>query len=156
MDQESLKEHVWEDLTPFRMNKQEIDEIINEAPGCTVCWARKDGHPVGVYVSHVVLDGDVYLTSTLNRPKTNVWKRDPRVAVSFGIDGKGAVTIMGHVELSEDARLRRRWLEGLADRAGYTGAHRDGWMAHMDTDGRIIARVVPEKYITFDQRKLVM
>ena len=155
MSQESLKEHVWEDLTPFRMNQQEINAIIDEATGCTVCWTRKDGHPLGVWVSHVVMNGDVYLASTKNRPKTHAWFRDPRVSVSFGIQGKGAVTIVGRVEGSEDADLRHRWCAALAARMNLQGEQLDAWFLHMDTAGRVIFRVLPEKYITFDERKLV-
>jgi len=145
----------WEELDAFRMNQQEIDDLIMEAPGCAVCWTRRDGHPVGVWVSHVVMDGEVYVTTTDNRPKTKSWRRDGRVAAVFGIPGKGAVTILGRVELSDDATLRRRFLEALATRLGYSGKQRDLWFLHMDTAGRVTGHILPEKYITFDERKLV-
>ena len=145
----------WENLDAFRMNQAEIDEIINEATGCSVSWVRPDGHPLSVWVSHAVFDGNLWVTTTNNRPKTRAWRRAPRTSLVFGIAGKGAVTVVGRVEISEDPKLRRRFLEALADKTQMPAEQRDLWFLHMDTDGRITGRIAVEKYITFDERKLV-
>lgn len=147
-------EQKWENLDAFRMDQAAIEEVVREASGCTVCWTHKDGHPLGVWVSHVVLDGIVHLTTTANRPKTRAWQRDPRMSAVFAVPGKGAVTIVGRVTLSEDPLLRRRFLEALCDKMHLSGERRRRWLDSMDTDGRLTGRLSVERYITFDERKL--
>lgn len=149
-----LKDAAWEDLTPFRMTPEEIDTVIQEASGCVVTWARKDGHPMGVFVWHVPMKEGIVLASTNNRPKTGAWRRDPRTTVIFEVENKGAVSIVGRVEHLPGRDLVHRWCAGLADRKGYTGGERERWMFHMDTEDREAFRLVPEKYITFAQGKL--
>ena len=145
----------WEDLNPFRMDQAAIDEVMREAPGCTVTYAKKDGHPVGVWVSHAIIDGELYVTTTSNRGKTAAWRRDPRMSAVFAVPGKGAVTVLGSVELSDDPELRRKFLGALADKSGMSPERRELWFKHMDTEGRVTGHVTIEKYVTFDERKLV-
>jgi hypothetical protein len=150
-----LKEHVWEDLSPFRMDQKAIDECIAAAPGCTVTWVDDTGLAMGVWVSHVVMDGQVWLTTTGNRSKTRAWKRDPRTTVVFGVPAIGSVTIVGTIELRLDPVMRTRFLNTLFDRGGSPEAMRKDFLKHMDTEGRWVGPVKVKKYITFDQRKLV-
>ncbi|MCC6382220.1 MAG: pyridoxamine 5'-phosphate oxidase family protein [Dehalococcoidia bacterium] len=151
-----LKKVVWENLSPFRMDQETIDEVINEARGCAVCYVKKDGQPVSVWVSHAVMDGKIYVTTTENRGKTARWRADPRTSLTFAVPGKGAVTVLGTVTLDPDPVLRRRFLETLADRGGQTGERRELWMKHMNSEGRVTGLITPKQYITFDERKLVM
>lgn len=147
-------EQIWEDLNPFRMDQATIDEVMREATGCTVTYVRKDGQPIGVWVSHAFLDGVLYVTTTGNRGKTSAWRRDPRMSATFEVGPKGSVTAIGRVELIDDPELRHRFLSALADRSGLTGEQRELWFKHMDTEGRLTGRVTVEKYVTFDPRKL--
>jgi hypothetical protein len=144
----------WEKLDAFRMDQATIDEVVREAPGCTVCWTRPDGQPLGVWVSHAVLEGVIHVTTTRNRPKTAAWERDARMSAVFVVPGKGAVTAVGRVALSDDAGLRHRFLEALCDKMGLKGTHRQRWISSMDSDGRLTGRVNVDRYITFDERKI--
>jgi hypothetical protein len=150
-----LKEAKWEDLDPFRMNQEETDDVIQDAPGCVVTWVAKNGRAMGVWVSHAVIDGQVWITTTGNRSKTQAWKRDPRVAAVFHAEDKGSVTLLGRVELSDDPKNRTRFLNALYDRGTRGEEDRALYMKHMDTEGRSTGPIIAEKYITFDERKLV-
>ena len=147
-------EIVWENLSSFRMSTEDAYEVIAKASGCSVSWVRQDGHPLSVWVSHALVDGEIYVTTTTNRPKTVAWRRDARTSLVFGLTGTGAVTVVGRVELSDDAVLRRRFLEAVCDKMELDGASRESWMKYMDSDGRLTGRIVVEKLITFDERKL--
>jgi len=144
----------WEKLDSFRMADEDAHELIDKAPGCAACWVRKDGHPLAVWISHARLDGELYVTTTENRPKTAAWLRDPRTSLVFGVPGMGAVTVVGRVELADDAVLRRRFLAALATKMGLSGELRDGWIRAMNSDGRLVGRIAVERLITFDERKL--
>jgi nitroimidazol reductase NimA-like FMN-containing flavoprotein (pyridoxamine 5'-phosphate oxidase superfamily) len=149
-----MSEEAWEDLNSFRMSREDAYGVIGRALGCTVCWTRRDGHPLAVHVYHALIDGEIYVTTTENRPKTTAWKRDPRTALVVSQPGTGCVTVVGRVELSDDRAFQRRFLEALCDKMALKGAARAAWIAHMDSDGRLTARIVVEKLITFDERKI--
>lgn len=145
---------VWEDLNAFRMSEADAWQVIDAAPGCVVTWVRRDGVALGVWVSHARLDGGLWVTTTNNRPKTRAWRRDPRLSACFAVPGTGSVTVVGQVELTDDPTLRRRFLEALVVKLGIPGETRDAWLQAMDSAGRIVGRIVPERWITFDERKL--
>ena len=148
------KDTEYEKLDAFRMTEAEALEVIDQAPGCAACWVRPDGHPLGVWISHARLDGTIYVTTTENRPKTTAWKKDGRTSLVFGVPGLGSVTVVCTVELIDDATLRRRFLEQLATNMGLEGEPRKNWLAAMDSEGRLIGRIVPQRWITFDERKM--
>jgi len=145
---------VWEDLNTFRMSDVDAWRTIDAAPGCVVTWARRDGHPLGVWVTHAVLDGTLWLTTTVGRPKTTAWQRDPRLSAVFGVPGMGSVTVVGRISLREDRVTQRRFLVAIRDRLQIPATARESWMEHMDSDGRLLGPVMVEKLITFDERKL--
>jgi hypothetical protein len=154
--EEELRERVWEDLTPFRLDKEGIDQVINEAAGCAVTWVAPNGRAMGVWVSHAVIDGEVWVTTTGNRSKTRAWKRDPRTAAVFG-GPRGSVTLLGTIEMNDDAAQRTRFLNALYDRGlgERSEEGRAGFLKHMDSKGRFTGPIKAEKYITFDPQKLV-
>ena len=152
---ENADDVVWEDLSPFRMDQTAIDETITEASGCTVTWVAANGQSMGVWVSHAVIDGEVWLTTTGNRSKTRAWKRDPRTSVVFSHPTRGSVTIVGTIDLHDNAEERTAFLTELFNRGGQPEELRELWMKHMDSEGRLVGPVKVKKYITFDQRKLV-
>jgi hypothetical protein len=147
-------EPAWEDLSDFRMSRADAFDLIDKAPGCAVTWVRPDGHPLAVWVSHALLDGEIHLTTTDNRPKTRAWGRDARTSAVFAVPGHGSVTAVGRVELSDDATARRRFLQALADKLAIPGPKQASWIGFMDSDGRLTGRLVVERLITFDERKL--
>ena len=147
-------EVVWEDLNAFRMSDADAWHTIDAAPGCVVTWARRDGHPLGVWVTHAVLDGALWLTTTVGRPKTASWLRDPRLSAVFGVPSMGSVTVVGRISLREDRVMQRRFLVAIRDRLQIPATARESWMEHMDSDGRLLGPVTVEKLITFDERKL--
>jgi len=145
---------VWEDLNAFRMSDADAWGTIAAAPGCAVTWTRRDGHALAVWVTHAVLDGTLWLTTTEGRPKTAAWRRDPRLSAVFGVPGRGSVTVVGRIALRQDRGAQRRVLEAIRDRLEIAAAARESWMAAMDSDGRLVGPVTVEKLITFDETKL--
>jgi hypothetical protein len=137
-----------EKLDPFRMTAEETAEVIREAPGCTVTWCRRDGHPAGAYVQSVVLDGQIYVTSTADRGKNIAWRRDPRTTLVFEVPLKGGVTVLGRVVFEDDPVLKQRVLNAMAEGVGVQGEMRERYLSHLNTDSRQVLRIVPEKYVT--------
>ncbi|HJP40954.1 MAG TPA: pyridoxamine 5'-phosphate oxidase family protein [Dehalococcoidia bacterium] len=152
---EEQGEIYWENLNLFRLTEEESWEVIAEASGATVAWNRTDGHPIGVWVSHVIMDDDLYITTTKNRAKTRELATDPRISITCDAGGKGSVTILGTIELIDDRAMTTRFLETLADKGSMPpGEGRDFWMKRMNSAGRVVGKITPNKFITFDPRKL--
>jgi hypothetical protein len=129
-------------------------QIIKEAGGGTVTWLRRDGHPAGAYVQIVVVDGQLYTTSTDDRGKNKAWKRDPRTAWVFDVAGKGGVTVIGKVEFVTDPAFKMRVYNTMADAVHMTGANRERFISHINTRGREVMRLIAQKYITLDTAKV--
>ena len=65
------------------------------------------------------------------------------------------MTIVGTVDLHDNAEERTRFLETMWDRGNREDdEHRASWLKHMDTDDRLVGPIEVAKYITFDERKL--
>ncbi len=143
-----------ENLALFKLTEEQTMQVIKEAGGGTVTWLRRDGHPAGAYVQIVVVDGQIYTTSTNDRGKNKAWRRDPRTAWVFDVPGKGGVTVIGKVEFVEDAASKMRVFNAMADAVHLTGANRERFIGHINTRGREVMRLVPEKYITLDTAKV--
>ena len=141
-----------EEANPFELTREAIAALIDDANGCVVTWTRRDGHPAAAYVTHVVVDGEIYITSRERRAKNAALRRDPRTAVVFEIPGRGGVTILGRAEFSEDPALRRRIMNAMADRAKHQGAARETFIRNLDSPGRVVIRIVPDKYASRNER----
>jgi hypothetical protein len=143
-----------ENLALFKLSDEQTMQVIKEAGGGTVTWLRRDGHPAGAYVQIVVVDGQLYTTSTDDRGKNKAWRRDPRTAWVFDVAGKGGVTVIGKVEFVEAAASKMRVFNAMADAVHMTGANRERFIGHINTRGREVMRLVAEKYITLDTAKV--
>ncbi len=147
-------EEPMENLKLFALTEAETAQVIKEAGGGTVIWARRDGHPTGAYVQTVVVDGQVYTTSTNDRGKNKAWRRDPRTAWVYDVPGKGGVTVIGKVQFIEDPALKMRVFNAMADAVNLKGDARERFIGHINTRGREVMKMIPEKYVTLHTGKV--
>jgi hypothetical protein len=147
-------EEPMENLKLFALTEAETAQVIKEAGGGTVIWARRDGHPTGAYVQTVVVDGQIYTTSTDDRGKNKAWRRDPRTAWVYDVPGKGGVTVIGKVQFIEDPALKMRVFNAMADAVNLTGDTRKRFIDHINTRGREVMKMIPEKYVTLHTGKV--
>jgi hypothetical protein len=107
-------------ISPFTLDDAKVDEIIGTATHAVVSWVTKDNKPVSAVMLYLLIDGVITITSTTNRAKYHAWRRNP--AASFCIWEPGnmgrQVTLRGHVEISKDAELLRRFTEEFLTRNG--------------------------------------
>ena len=141
-----------EQTNPYELTRDEIAELIDRTWGCVVSWVRRDGHPAAAFVTHVVVDGQVYITSREGRGKNVALQRDPRTAVVFSIDHFGGATIIGRSEFVHDPNLRTRVFNAMADKAKIEGARREVFIKNLASPGRAVLRIIPEKYISRNER----
>jgi hypothetical protein len=149
-----MAEEPMENLALFKLTEEETAEVIRLAGGGTVIWSRRDGHPTGAYVQTVVVDGQIYTTSTNDRGKNKAWRRDPRTAWVFDAPGKGGVTVIGRVKFEEDPAFKMRVYNAMADAVNLKDGPREVFIAHINTSGREVMRLIPEKYVTLHTGKV--
>ena len=147
-------EEPMENLKLFALTEAETAQVIKEAGGGTVIWARRDGHPTGAYVQTVVVDGQLYTTSTDDRGKNKAWRRDPRTAWVFDVPGKGGVTVIGKVQFIEEPALKMRVFNAMADAVNLKGDTRKRFIDHINTRGREVMKMIAEKYVTLHTGKV--
>jgi uncharacterized pyridoxamine 5'-phosphate oxidase family protein len=143
-----------ENLELFRLTEEETAQVIKEAGGGTVTWLRRDGHPTGAYVQILVVDGQIYTTSTNDRGKNKAWRRDPRTAFVFDVPNKGGVTAIGTVVFEEDPAVKMQIYNAQADAAHLTGKKRERFIGHINTRAREVMRLVVDKYVTLHTGKV--
>jgi Pyridoxamine 5'-phosphate oxidase len=140
----------WESYT---LSPQEAAKLIDNARGCVVTWTRRDGHPAAAYVTHVVIDGHVYLTAPQSRAKNAALRRDPRTAVVFEQPDLGEVTIIGRIEFDQSPDAPARVLGAMADKFHLSGARRDFFIRSIDTPGRTYMKLIEEKRFSMNAAK---
>ena len=149
-----MAEEPMENLALFKLTEEETADVIKQAGGGTVTWLRRDGHPAAAYVQTVVVDGQLYTTSTDDRGKNKAWRRDPRTAWVFDVPGKGGVTVLGRVQFESDPALKMRVYNAMADAVNLKGAPREKFIDHINTSGREVMRMIADKYVTLHTGKV--
>jgi hypothetical protein len=140
------------EANPYELTRDEIAALVNDAHGCVVTWTRRDGHPAAAYVTHIVVDGHIYMTSRERRSKNVALRRDPRTAVVFEIPGRGGVTILGRAEFIADPALRTRVFAAMADKAGLKGTPHETFVRNLASPGRVVIRLIEERYASRNER----
>ena len=119
---DSNERPVWfarREISPFTLDDEAANAIIEKASHAVVSWVTKNAEPVSAIMLYVVIDGLITVTSTTNRAKYHAWRRNP--AASFCIwhpdSMQQQVTLGGKVEIKQDADLLRRFTEGYLSRA---------------------------------------
>lgn len=140
-------------IESFTLSEEEAWEIINSPPWyCVVAWVTRDCTPVACTMAYLVIDGKIVLTSTSNRDKIKAWRRNPAISICFQAKGLKQVTVRGHVQLSDDHALLRRWVEAHVDSWGrsMTPEEREREINRYESPDRLMIIVQVEKMRTFN------
>ena len=152
----------YEDVSVYPLDDDTREMILREQNECSFLWGTKDHWPMGVIMSYLWKDGFFWLTATSQRARIHAIRRDARVSVivsSIGlpIGSSRSITVKGRVELLEDDDTKKWFYPELAA-AIMKGAPQemvDHFAAMLDSERRLILKVTPEKWITYDASKLM-
>ena len=150
----------WEDVRSYTLEERQEAELLDRQTECTFIWLGKDGHPMGVVMNYLYRDGRFWLTATAGRPRVAAVRRDPRVSIAItskgsGIDVSRSLTYKGTCVVHEDEETRRWFYPAFAARLRPDDpAKADSFAAHLDSPGRVVLELVPERRIGFDSAKM--
>jgi len=149
----------YEKVSRYQLGEADRETLLSEARECAFNWCTKDEWPIGVIMSCLWHGGRMWLTSASHRHRVKAVRRNPRVSVVVSGTGTtigpgSACTIKGTCRVHEDAETRSWFFRAIAEHAFGAGSPRaDQLMEDLDTEHRVVLEVVPEKFMTYDDRK---
>lgn len=149
----------YEEVAQFKLEDDARERLLSTQTECTFCWRTIDGWPIGIIMSYVWREGQVWMTASSQRPRVGAVKRDDRVSVVVSSAGTNlppqTVTIRGRCMILEDAATKEWFYPALAGVLIPGNAVRQRrFVAMLDSPRRAVMAVKPEKLITFDSVKM--
>ena len=115
---------------------------------------------MGVVMNYLAADGRFWLTATEGRPRIAAVRRDPRVSIALnskgsGIDVSKSLTYKGSCVVHEDEETKAWFYPLFAARLRPDDETKAAsFAAHLDSPGRVVLEIVPERRIGFDSAKM--
>jgi Pyridoxamine 5'-phosphate oxidase len=149
----------YEEVAQFKLEAEACERLLTTQTECTFCWRTADGWPIGIIMSYVWREGQVWMTASGQRPRVGAVTRDDRVSVVVSSAGTTlppqTVTIRGRCRVLEDAATKAWFYPALAKVLIPRNALRQQrFVAMLDSPRRVVMAVQPEKLITFDSVKM--
>ena len=150
----------YEDVSRFNLDGSREATLLNKQTECTFMWTTASGDPVGVIMNFVWHDGAFWLTCTRQRKRVPAILARPRVAVAISSRGTDigisqAVTYVGAAVVRDDAEIKAWMYQALAARTRPGDAAKQAaFIHHLDTPGRVVIQLIPERRIGFDSEAM--
>jgi Pyridoxamine 5'-phosphate oxidase len=150
----------YEDVSMFVLAEEREQRLLDSQTECCFMWSTKEGDPVGVIMNFVALDGRFWLTCTRRRKRVPAIEARPRVAIAITSRGTDigisqAVTYKGNAIVHESDEVKAWFYPALAARVRPTSTdHQAAFVAHLDSPGRVVIEIVPDKRIGFDAEEM--
>jgi general stress protein 26 len=150
----------WEDVRSYTLEEEQEAELLARQTECTFIWLAKDGHPMGVVMNYLPHDGRFWLTATQGRPRIAAVRRDPRVSIAITSKGSGiavsrSLSYKGSCVVHEDDATKAWFYPAFAARLRPDDAVKAAsFAAHLDSPGRVVLEIVPDRRIGFDSAKM--
>ena len=149
----------YEKVSRYQLGDEDRETLLSEARECAFNWCTKDAWPMGVVMSCLWHEGRMWLTSASHRHRVRAIRRNPRVSVvvsglGTSIGPGSACTIKGTCTIHADEPTRAWFFRAVAEHAFGAGTPRaEQLVEDLSTEHRVVLEVVPEKFISYDDRK---
>src|SRR5436853_6568959 len=140
----------------IQLSPDELAAFFRERKKAALATIGKDGFPHVVAMNYFARDGAFYMTSYGKAQKVVNVRRNPKVALMMESGDTYAelrgVMIRGHCEILEDERAVKAAFEGRVEAQSNPSPVQPG--AQASAPKRVVLKIVPEKVISWDHRKL--
>lgn len=150
----------WEDVKAYTLDDSDEAELLSRQTECTLIWNSLSGHPMGVIVNFIFRNGRFWLTATEVRPRIKAIREDPRVSIAVTSKGSGitvskSLTYKGTCVLHDDEETKAWFYPEFAGVLRSDSPEKAAsFAAHLDSPGRVVLEVVPDKRVGFDSAKM--
>ena len=140
----------------IQLSPEEQAAFFREHKKAALATIDKDGFPHVVAMNYFAKDGAFYMTSYGKAQKVVNLRRNPKVALMVETgDGYGelrGVMIRGHGEILDDPDAVKAAFASRAQAQSNAAPVQPGALA--SAPKRVVIKIVPEKVISWDHRKL--
>ena len=140
----------------IQLSPEEQAAFFRERKKAALATIDKDGFPHVVAMNYFAKDGAFYMTSYGKAQKVVNVRRNPKVALMMEAGDAYAelrgVMIRGHCEILEDLAAVKAAFESRAETQSDPAPVQPGAVA--SAPKRVVLKIVPEKVISWDHRKL--
>ena len=150
----------YEDVTGFTLSGSRDAALLAAQTECTFMWSTQTGAPVGVIMNFVWRDGSFWLTATRRRRRIAAIEARPRVALAITSRGTDigisqSLTYQGTAVVHDDDDVKGWFYSALAARVRPDRPDQQAaFVAHLDSPGRVVIEVRPDRRIGFDAEKV--
>lgn len=139
----------------IQFTPEEQAAFLREQRKCSLATVGPDGFPHLVAMNYVPLDGALCMTSYAKAQKVLNVRRAPKVALMVETGASYAelrgVMVRGHCEIVEGADAVQAVFRAMAEARGEVYAPR---ASGSSAPKRVVLKVLPEKLVSWDHRKL--
>ncbi len=150
----------WEDVRSYTLDHDDERELLRRQTECTFIWRTRDGRPLGVIMNFLFHDGRFWLTATERRSRIAAVRRDPRVSIAVTSKGAGigvsrSLTYAGYCAVHADSKTKAWFYPAFAQAMRPDDlASAASFARFLDSPGRVVLEVVPERRIGYDSAKM--
>ncbi len=150
----------YEDVSVFALETDREQTLLDAQTECCFMWSTSAGDPVGVIMNYVAKNGHFWLTCTRRRKRVPAIEARPRVAIAISSRGTDigvsqTVTYKGNAIVHEDDDTKAWFYPALAAKVRPdSNEQQAAFVHHLDTPGRVVIEIVPDKRIGFDAEQM--
>jgi len=158
-DAERLED--FEDVSRYPIDDAARERLLAGGRECAVVWSTRDGWPIGVMHIYLWHDDRFWVTCTARRKRVAALRARPRSSVILAFPDERTLTArtlaVVHASPTPHAdwlypALARRVLAEQPENVQREGV--GGFVDRLASDDRVIIELVPQKWISFDGRKV--
>lgn len=151
----------FEDVSLYTIDAARRETLLSRGVECAVNWSTRDGWPMGVMHIYFWRDERFWVTCTSRRKRVSALRREPKSSVIVAFPGEQTITAKTLATVHEPGNEHAAWFyPALAERmlpgqpASVQQAGADAFVERLESDQRVILEFSPQKWITFDGRKV--
>jgi hypothetical protein len=151
----------YDDVSVYSIDAPRRDVLLTRGHECSVLWSTREGWPVGVTHIFIWHDDRFWVTCTAARKRVTALRARPRSSVIVAFEGEQTVTAKTLATIHDHGSAHHDWFyHALAEKVVPTQprtireAGTSAWISRLDSPDRVVIELVPQKWISFDGRKV--
>lgn len=151
----------FEDVSLYTIDEAAREALLARHRECAVVWSTRDGWPVGVMHLYLWRDDRFWVTCTARRKRVAALRARPKSSVILAFSGERTLTARTLATVHATPSAHTEWFypalaeQVLAEQPENVRREGiEGFVARLASDDRVLIELTPQKWISFDGRKV--
>ncbi len=151
----------YDDVSLYGIDEARRNQLLRRHHECSVVWSTSDGWPVGVMHLYIWHGERFWVTCTDERKRVPALRARPHSSIIVAFEDEQTVTAKTLARVHDHGSQHHAWFyRALAEKVlpGQPRAIREAgpeaWIERLDSPGRVVIEFTPQKWISFDGRKV--